>query len=153
LAFDDLHFERRRYHPWTAYQQSKLANLVFAFELDRRLAKMHAHALSLAAHPGYAGTELQTKYAAGTNNPLVALAFRMGARLIAQSPAQGAEPQIRAATDPAARGGDYFGPWGALVGPARRTLASPLARSEHLGRRLWEVSCELTGEALAELGS
>jgi NAD(P)-dependent dehydrogenase (short-subunit alcohol dehydrogenase family) len=154
LVFGDLNFERRRYHPWIAYQQSKLANLAFAFELHRRLSRRGAQALSLAAHPGYAGTALQTKYAdhEGTHR-IVGFAFNLGSRVIAQSPARGARPQIRAATDPRARGGDYFGPWTELIGPPRRTFSSPLARSERVGRELWRVSCELTGETFGELAS
>jgi NAD(P)-dependent dehydrogenase (short-subunit alcohol dehydrogenase family) len=136
IAWDDLGGERR-YRKARAYAQSKLANLLFAFELQRRLAVAGAATVSLAAHPGFAATEI-----IGTG----ALTRSIGERYV-PSPADAALPSLRAATSPGAYGGQYYGPSGrggirgtpVVVAPARRAL------DEGAQRRLWERSVELTG--------
>src|SRR5215207_3321908 len=142
IAFDNLNGDRH-YFRWNTYGQSKLANLLFALELDRRLRREGSTVKSLAAHPGYAATNLQT-----AAPPLVdRLVMKIGNAVIAQSDEMGALPTLFAATEPGLEGGTYVGPDGlseqrghpAIVLPNRR------ARDEETARRLWHVSEELTG--------
>ncbi len=153
LRFDDLQSERR-YAKWGAYGQSKLANLLFALELQRRLEARQADAISVAAHPGYAATNLQTAGARMTGSPVEEWIQTLGNRLLAQSAAMGALPTLYAATAPNVRGGEYFGPDGLAEMRGHPVKVSPNARARdpELARRLWSVSEELTGvhyEALA----
>ncbi len=136
IDFDDLDAERS-YSPIRAYAQSKLANLLFTLELERRFEAAGVDALAAAAHPGSTQTGLQQ------HSRLMAAAVA----LFSQDPAGGARPTLRAATAPDVRGGDYYGPGGfaGMVGaptPARR---SPRARDAAAARRLWEVSEQRTG--------
>jgi NAD(P)-dependent dehydrogenase (short-subunit alcohol dehydrogenase family) len=144
---DDPNFERHPYDRWQAYNQSKLANLLFTFELDRRLRDAGAAVLAVAAHPGYAATELQIRAARARGSRLEALAMAILNALFAQSAAAGAWPILRAATDPAARGGDYFGPsgWRGWRGPAVRVAPAPAARDPDAAARLWRWSETATG--------
>ena len=142
IDFDNLQ-RTKGYHRWGAYGQSKLANLLFAFELDRRLRAAGSPIRSVAAHPGYAATNLQT-----AAPPLVdRLVMKVSNRLIAQSAEMGALPQLYAATYPGLEGGTYVGPDG--IGEQRGypepVGSSGRARDEEVARRLWEVSEELTG--------
>ncbi len=153
VVVDDLFFQRRRYDKWLAYGQSKLANLLFALELDRRLKAKNLDVLSLAAHPGYAATELQTKGPRLSGSSLGEWMMKSGNSLFAQTQERGALPELRALTDPGARAGEYYGPSGfmevagdaVLVAPAKRALDVELARA------LWERSVELTGEDFSGL--
>jgi NAD(P)-dependent dehydrogenase (short-subunit alcohol dehydrogenase family) len=139
MHFDDLSFEKRRYNRWLPYFQSKLANLLFTAELHRRLTAAGADTMALAAHPGGSKTDLGHEGGGFGNRLLKPLDFG------AQSAAQGALPIVRAATDPTAQGGQYYGPrlmvWGQPVveTPSRR------ARNADDARRLWSRSEELTG--------
>ena len=146
IDFDDLQSERS-YGPWRAYQQSKLANLLFTFELQRRLARRGARAIAVAAHPGYAATHLQEVGPRARNARLMTWAVSMGNRLFAQDAAMGALPSLYAATAPDVRGGDYFGPdsWFEMRGHPRRVGTTARARDEQAAARLWSVSEELTG--------
>ena len=137
MRFDDLMGERF-YFRWLAYGQSKLANLLFMRELSRRAGQRLVVA---GAHPGYAATNLQT--APGIAGRVMAL----GNRLIAQSDADGALPQLYAATMPDVRSGEYFGPDGllGLRGAPHRVTPLKAARDDEDARRLWEVSEQLTG--------
>jgi NAD(P)-dependent dehydrogenase (short-subunit alcohol dehydrogenase family) len=142
IAFDNLRGERR-YFRWSAYSQSKLANLMFALELDRRLRAAGSSVKSLAAHPGWSATNLQS-----TGPPkLDALLMVPMNRFYAQSDEMGALPILYAATVPGLEGGTYIGPDGAreMRGYPRRVSPSRTARDEEKARRLWEVSEELTG--------
>ena len=146
MRFDDLHGERR-YFRWTAYGQSKLANLLFALELDRRLRAADSTVKSLAAHPGYAATNLQSA-AAPLLDRLVMVA---GNFIVAQSAEMGTLPILYAATEPDLEGGMYIGPDG--IGEQRGyptpVAPSKAARDDETARRLWEVSEELTGTKFA----
>jgi NAD(P)-dependent dehydrogenase (short-subunit alcohol dehydrogenase family) len=142
IAFDNLNGERR-YFRWNAYNQAKLANLLFALELDRRLRAAGSTVKSIAAHPGYAATNLQSAAA-----PLVdRLVMKVGNALLAQSDEMGALPTLYAATEPGLEGGTYVGPDGIAerAGHPRIVRPSRAARDERTARRLWDVSSELTG--------
>ncbi|MEV4146049.1 SDR family NAD(P)-dependent oxidoreductase [Amycolatopsis sp. NPDC049691] len=140
IHFDDLQWENS-YDRVAAYGQAKLANLMFAYELQRRLAP-HGTTASLAAHPGVARTELMR------NSPAIARAlFPVVAPLFTQSSAAGALPILRAATDPAALGGQYYGPsgLGGYRGRPQVVASTPQSYDAAIQRRLWAVSEELTG--------
>jgi len=143
LDFDDLQGERS-YSRWGAYQQSKLANLMFCFELQRRAVEAGTSLLSLAAHPGYAATNLQ---AAGTDRFYERWFMAIGNRLFAQSAEMGALPTLYAATAPALPGGTFVGPdgRGEQRGHPKIVTAAGKAHDEQAWRRLWDVSEKLTG--------
>jgi NAD(P)-dependent dehydrogenase (short-subunit alcohol dehydrogenase family) len=152
IRFDDLQSERR-YQRWLAYGQSKLANLLFAFELSRRAAVADLDLTSVAAHPGYAATNLQSAGARMEGSGLKEQLAKLGNRLFAQSDAQGALPALYAATMPDVTGGEYFGPDGfsGARGYPTRAHTTKAARDPDLARRLWEVSEELTGVSYERL--
>jgi NAD(P)-dependent dehydrogenase (short-subunit alcohol dehydrogenase family) len=141
IDFADLQSERR-YGRVSAYAQSKLANLMFTYELQRRLTAAAAPAIAVAAHPGSTSTEL-VRHLPG----LLQAAYAATGGLVSQSAAMGALPALRAATDPAARGGEYFGPggWAQLKGDP--VLVSSTGRSHDAAaqQRLWAESERLTG--------
>jgi NAD(P)-dependent dehydrogenase (short-subunit alcohol dehydrogenase family) len=140
INFNDLasalHYDRT-----AAYGRSKLANLLFAYELQRRLTAAGAAAMSLAAHPGYARTAL-------TKNlpPLMQAGSRLVEPVIAQSAAMGALPVLRAATDPEAIGGSYYGPGGLFEfrGAPRVVKSNRTSYDEGVAGRLWSESEQLT---------
>ncbi|MEV6442671.1 SDR family NAD(P)-dependent oxidoreductase [Amycolatopsis sp. NPDC051716] len=139
IHFDDLQWENS-YDRVAAYGQAKLANLMFAYELQRRLAP-HGTTASIAAHPGVARTELVRN-----SPPLLRALFPVVAPLITQSSERGALPTLRAATDPAALGGQYYGPAGpgGYRGRPQVVASSPQSYDAAIQRRLWAVSEELT---------
>jgi protochlorophyllide reductase len=140
LDFDDLQGERR-YDRWRAYGQSKLANVVFAQELQRR----HPQLRSAAAHPGLARTNLQPTSVAANGSQLERLAYRLMGPLF-QSAAQGALPQLFAATAPEAEPGGHYGPseLGGIKGWPKAVPMAKAALDPAQGARLWQVSQELT---------
>ena len=151
IDFDDLMSERS-YRKWSAYSQSKLANLLFAYELQRRLDAADAHAattqtISVAAHPGYAATNLQHVGPRMEGSRLRELVMSLGNRLFAQSDEMGALPQLYAATAPDVRGGDYFGPDGIAEGRGhpKRVDSTAASKDRDVAARLWTLSEELTG--------
>ncbi|WP_410660633.1 oxidoreductase [Amycolatopsis sp. lyj-112] len=147
----DPNFERRAYNPAAAYGQSKLANQVFALELDRKLRAAGEDIISVAAHPGYTWTGLGSGMARSYRNPvvraLVGAGNRIGEVVIAQNARQGTLPQLFAATSAAVEGGDYIGPHGlgGLRGHPVKVRPLPAAKSESLGAALWDVTTKLTG--------
>jgi len=142
IHFDNLHWETG-YVKMKAYRQSKLACLIFAFELQRRLDKAGSYTLSVAAHPGISDTEL------GKHIPkLMYLLFRPLASFYIQKPEHGALPTLMAALGTEVKGGDYYGPTGnsqETKGPPGLARSKSKARDEEMGKRLWSVSEELTG--------
>jgi NAD(P)-dependent dehydrogenase (short-subunit alcohol dehydrogenase family) len=144
MRFEDLQWEKG-YRRWGAYGQAKLANLLFAYELDRRAAAADVDLTSVAAHPGYANTNLQHTSASGSK--LRERAMAIGNRLMSQTAAQGALPQLYAATAPDVQGGSYFGPDGAFEQKGYPKLTASNSRSRNVddARRLWQVSEQLTG--------
>ena len=142
IDFDDLQ-SRRRYRRWRAYSQSKLANLLFAFELERRLRAAGSTIRSLAAHPGWAATNLQSAAPPAIDRVFMAVANRV----FAQSADMGALPTLYAATYPGLEGGTFVGPDGVgeQRGNPKSVRSSSASRDEAVARRLWRVSEELTG--------
>jgi NAD(P)-dependent dehydrogenase (short-subunit alcohol dehydrogenase family) len=156
IDFDDLGAERG-YHKWAAYSQSKLANVLFAMELQRRAEAAGLDLMSIAAHPGWAATNLQRVGPRMTGNRLQEGAAMILNRLVGQSDADGALPILRAATDPTLRGGELLGPSGPfeLRGVPKLVQVANRARDRAVARRLWETSERLTGvryEALESAG-
>ena len=153
IRFDDLQ-SARSYGKWQAYAQSKLANLLFAHELQRRLAAAGAAAISVACHPGYAATNLQTAGPAMENSSIGIALTRMGNVIFAQSAAMGALPTLYAATAPAVQGGDYIGPngWMEARGCPVKVGSSAQSRDQAAAERLWAMSVALTGVDYAALG-
>lgn len=147
LRLDDLLWERRSYSKSGAYAQSKLANMLFAFELDRRLKQAGINAVSLAAHPGYAATNIV--YGGSVHGPdrIWNAMAGMGNALAAQPAAMGALPTVYAATAPGLVGGEYIGPDGfmQLKGHPTVVSCSAKARDAQLAKDLWDVSEKLTG--------
>jgi NAD(P)-dependent dehydrogenase (short-subunit alcohol dehydrogenase family) len=143
IDFDDLNWERRRYWAWGAYAQSKLANLLFTSELQRRLNAVDSPVLSTAAHPGYAATNLQSHSDSGFWELVMG---KLGNNLFAQSAAAGALPTLFAAFADIP-GGSFAGPGGSqgMRGAPRLVGRSKRACDTEVARRLWEVSEELTG--------
>jgi NAD(P)-dependent dehydrogenase (short-subunit alcohol dehydrogenase family) len=136
MDFDNLNAENG-YDKMPAYGQSKLANLLFTFELQRRLETAGSSVVATAAHPGWTGTDLQRHSAL----------IRFLNNFFAQTPPMGALPTLRAAADPQAQGGDYFGPKGfyEMRGYPVKVGTTPAAKNELDARRLWDVSEKLTG--------
>jgi len=146
IDFADLQSERH-YRKWAAYGQSKLANLLFTRELQRRADRAGRSLLSVAAHPGYAATELQGRGPRLQGSRLGVAGAALANRVFAQSDARGALPSLCAATDPDAQGGNYYGPNGLFQGRGlpKRVGTSAAARDDEVASRLWTVSEELTG--------
>ncbi len=142
ISLDDLNWQRRKYRPWSAYQQSKLANLLFTLELQRRLTAAGSAVRAIAAHPGYAATNLQFRSESRVQDRMMSI----GNRLFAQTDEAGARPILFAASQDLP-GASYVGPHGlgehrgypALVG---RTAA---ASDVEMAKRLWILSEGLTG--------
>jgi NAD(P)-dependent dehydrogenase (short-subunit alcohol dehydrogenase family) len=142
IEFDDLHLERA-YQPRRAYRQSKHCNAVFGLELDRRLRAAGLPVKSVLAHPGYTATNLQLSGPTGAMKAFL----RVTNKLVAQNVEKGALPQLYAATMPDVEGGEFIGPDGPFEARGHPTRVEPVerARDPDVGRRLWEVSEELTG--------
>ena len=140
INIEDISYEKRRYLGYTAYSQSKLANLVFMYELQRRLTHVGAQTRSMAAHPGGSKTELVRAKSHGRFAEIRTHLIRP--MLMFQSAEKGALPSLRAALDHTARGGDYYGPGGflELTGPPMPAHASRSSRDPGLGRDLWRYS-------------
>ncbi len=146
MRWDDLQWTRG-YRKWLAYSQSKLANLLFAYELQRRLSAVGAKSISVACHPGYAATNLQAAGARMQGSSFLEATITLANRFFAQSAAMGALPTLYAATAPDVRGGDYIGPSGLGEQWGYPTAVRSNARSHDLEaqRRLWDISEQLTG--------
>jgi NAD(P)-dependent dehydrogenase (short-subunit alcohol dehydrogenase family) len=140
IDFDDLNWERKSYKRWPAYSQSKLANLLFTAELQRRLTEVGSPVIATAGHPGYAATNLQSHSGSGLMNGVMAI----GNRVIAQDENGGALPTLYAAVADIP-GNSYAGPFLDLRGSPRLTRRSKAAKDMAVAARLWDVSEELTG--------
>ncbi|MEY2468278.1 MAG: hypothetical protein QOF21_976 [Actinomycetota bacterium] len=141
LRIDDLFFEKRGYKRWPPYFQSKLANMLFTLETHRRLQAAGKETKALAAHPGGSKTDLGFEGKGVTN-------FGMRpAQLFLQTAHSGAMPFVRAAVDPSAKSGEFYGPMFMIWGRPRVETPSKRARNADDARALWEKSEELTGVA------
>jgi NAD(P)-dependent dehydrogenase (short-subunit alcohol dehydrogenase family) len=136
LDFDDLNWERRKYSAMQAYSDTKIANIYFTLELDRKLKAADIPVLSVAAHPGYTATDLQRH---------VKL-FQIMNKFFAQNTHMGALPTVRAAVDSEAKGGDYYGPGGFMEMRGYPVKVEPIerAKDEDIAKRLWYVSENLS---------
>jgi NAD(P)-dependent dehydrogenase (short-subunit alcohol dehydrogenase family) len=154
IEFDDLQ-AARAYAPWKAYSQSKLAVLMFALELQRRSDAAGWGLTSLAAHPGWALTNLYTNGPASEGTPPVLMRLmRLGTGFFSHSAVRGAGPILFAATSPAALGGGLYGRswlW-EMRGPPAPARIAPQARDAGVAARLWQVSTQLTGQAFGGPG-
>lgn len=144
LNLDDLMTDQG-YTPMKAYTQSKLANLMFAFELDRRLKAAGSPAIAVACHPGYTDTNLQSTGPTGFMKPLLALANK----LVAQRPEAGATPTVLAAAGTEAQRGAYYGPTGRgeMRGPVSDAKVAEHALDQEKQAKLWQMSEALVGHA------
>ena len=146
IDFDNLQGEKK-YNAKLAYSNSKLADVMFAIELNRRLQLANSSLISVAAHPGYSDTHLQFVGPNIEKKWLKKLWFKVGNALIAQSAAKGAWPLLYAACAPNVKGGEFYGPdglWG-LRGNPQKIQGAKKAYDEKIAKKLWEVSIELTG--------
>jgi NAD(P)-dependent dehydrogenase (short-subunit alcohol dehydrogenase family) len=152
LNFSDLDGEES-YDKWRTYGQSKLANLMFAYELQRRLDAAGVETISVAAHPGYASTNLAYVGPDMEGSALMRGAMKLGYRFFAQSAEMGALPSIYAAVHEDVRGGDFIGPSGPLQmwGPPHKVESAPYTHDPSTAGRLWDVSVERTGVDYAAL--
>jgi len=146
IRFDDLQWQHG-YRKWQAYGQSKLANLLFTYELQRRFEAAGARQIAVACHPGYAATNLQAAGPRMAGSSVMESITDLGNRVFAQSAAMGALPTLYAATAPDVRGGDYIGPdgLGELWGPPKKVSSNARSHDAEAARKLWEVSQTLTG--------
>ena len=137
LDFEDLQWEKRKYKKWQAYGDSKIANLYFTYELQRRLGNGNAHVTVAAAHPGWTATDLQ-------RNTLLASGLNY---FFAQQIDMGALPTLYAATSPDVEGAGYYGPSGfrEMKGYPKRVESIPLSHDREIAEKLWAVSEKLTG--------
>ena len=146
MNWDDLQ-SRKKYRKWAAYGQSKLANLLFTYELQRRLEAARKETIAAAAHPGYAATNLQTPGPRMEGSGLMERLSLLGNRLFSQDAATGALPTVYAAAAPDVPGGAYYGPGGFMEawGAPKRVTSNRASHNRQDQTRLWEVSEELTG--------
>ena len=145
INFDDLHWSKG-YSGWGAYFQSKLANLLFTYELERKLKTAGAKAISVASHPGYASTNLQLVSAQMENSSFQENLWKSMNACVAQSAEMGTLPTLYAATNNSIKGGDFIGPrilgW---RGYPKKANSSKRSKDKAVASKLWSVSEELTG--------
>lgn len=147
MDFEDLQGERS-YDKWDAYGQSKLANVLFAYELQRRLTAADLDdVISVACHPGYAATNLQMRTGRESGSRLVLGGMKIANALLGQSAADGALPILYAAIEPGVAGGSYIGPGGFMNmrGAPKPQRSSDRSYDQRSAERLWNVSSDLTG--------
>jgi len=145
IHFDDLQWERG-YSGWAAYRQSKLANLLFGFELERRLRAAGTNATSIVVHPGVANTAL-FQNGPGASNALLRRFMSLLLPIISQTDEQGALPTLYGAVSPEAKGGKFYGPdgWREMKGYPVEVEPEPQAKDLADANRLWTISEQLTG--------
>ena len=146
IHFDDLQLEKG-YNMFASYGQSKMANLLYTFELNRLAQRAGVNLMPVAAHPGMSSTNLATSGIEGHGQSLLAQLTDRMQGLVTQSAYDGSLPTVRAATDPEAAGGDYYGPRDLFeaIGPPVKVGTNDYAKREDVAAQLWQVSEELTG--------
>jgi len=154
IDFDNLD-GAKSYGRWQAYSQSKLANLLFAYELQRRFVAAHASAIAVGCHPGFAATNLQAAGPRMSGSRLSEQFSILGSRLFAQTAAMGALPTLYAATAPEVNGCDYIGPTGlmGMRGAPAKVKSSARSYDATVAAHLWQVSEALTGVSFAGLAA
>lgn len=154
IDFSDLQGDKG-YKEWRAYRQSKLANVLFAYELQRHFETTGATAISVACHPGYAATNLQTVGPVMSGSRLKETVMRLANRLFAQSAVMGALPTLYAALAPEVNGCDYIGPTGlgGMRGTPGKVRSLPASYDRDLARHLWDVSEQLTDVQYSFVGA
>jgi NAD(P)-dependent dehydrogenase (short-subunit alcohol dehydrogenase family) len=154
IQFDDLN-RTRSYGRWDAYGQSKQSNLLFAFELQRRLVAANTSTISVAAHPGYSNTNLQSTSATTSNSSIENFFYATAGSWVAQSAHMGALPQLYAGTSPDIHGGELVGPsrFGGFRGYPEIDTKAQKEYDPKKSLRLWEESVKLTGVDYAPLQS
>jgi NAD(P)-dependent dehydrogenase (short-subunit alcohol dehydrogenase family) len=137
LDFDDINWEKRKYKKMQTYADSKIANIYFTFELQRKLEKAGSKTIAVASHPGWTATELQRH---------VGLLIFLN-RFFSQSIDMGALPTLLAATDAEVKGSDYFGPsgWKEMKGYPKKVKSNELSQDPDIAKKLWTISEGLTG--------
>lgn len=152
MNFTDLMSERS-YSRWRVYGQAKLANLLFTYELQEKLSAAGARAIAVAAHPGYADTNLQTAHAKEVGSGIEERLSTLGNKIFAQSAEQGALPELFAAVAQGVMGGDYYGPDGIAEMRGHPKLVRPTsaAKDPMAAARLWAESVRLTGVTYSQL--
>ena len=147
LDFDDFNWERKRYKKWEAYGNTKLSNLLFTYELQRRLEQTRSGPIAVAAHPGYSSTNLQTAGPDMEGSALNRMVMLASNALFGQPAAMGALPQLYASTMPDVKGGEYYGPDGfqQTRGYPRKVGSSSASRDVATAGKLWALSEKLTG--------
>lgn len=136
LMLEDWNWEKRKYDPWTAYGDSKLANLLFAYELDRKFKLLGSNSLSIAVHPGWVNTNLGR-----TSGKLFQRLDRIGGR----SKMQGILPYLRAISDPELKGGEYIGARWIIIGKPVIVRSSQRSYNKEKADQLWKLSEKITG--------
>jgi len=146
INFDDINSEKK-YGRTSAYGQSKIANLYFAYELNRQLQKTGSSVISLAVHPGYTSTELQQNGPTVGGKSFLSRLYTVTNKIMGQKVEKGVLPMLYAATMEDVHGGDYIGPKGlkGARGYAQRVKSNKRSYDEDIARRLWELSEEMTG--------
>ena len=146
IHFDDLQWEKS-YDRWGAYSQSKLANLLFAYELQRQLSATGSQLISVGCHPGYAATNLQSAGPQMDGSAFKLWMMKLANAIIAQGQDMGALPTLYAAVAADVNGCDYIGPtgMGGMRGYPAKVMSNDKSYDEALAKRLWKVSEELTG--------
>jgi NAD(P)-dependent dehydrogenase (short-subunit alcohol dehydrogenase family) len=153
MDFDDLHREQS-YSKWEAYGQSKLANLLFAYELQRRFNTAEVtDTISVACHPGYAATNLQYRGPEQSGSRLRLAMMKVANAVVAQSAAKGVLPLLYAATGEDVSGGDYYGPSGFknMRGAPELQTSNDASYDEEDAKTLWKTSEELTGVSYSDM--
>jgi NAD(P)-dependent dehydrogenase (short-subunit alcohol dehydrogenase family) len=148
IELEDLNFKTRTYDPMAAYAQSKLANLMYGFELQRRLAAKGSRVTAISCHPGYAATNLQTAgVSMAGGSAFWAAIYKVTNALMAQTAEHGAYPLVLAAADPTAEPGAYYGPtaFQQTRGPVGKSFVDPRAKDERVAKALWEKTEGLVG--------
>ncbi|MGI9566763.1 MAG: oxidoreductase [Nitrosopumilus sp.] len=143
MNFDNFMFEKGSYTIMKAYSKSKLSNLLFTYELQRKFEKFNIDCIAVAAHPGVAKSSL-SKYV--TKKPLYKIGMAIANSIMSQSTSMGVLPEIRASVDPLVKGGDYFGPGGfqELKGHPIKVKSNNASHDLDNAKRLWEISEDLT---------
>lgn len=152
IRFHDLNWEKK-YSRWPAYGQSKIANLYFTYELDKRLKELGKSTLAVAVHPGFSNTNLAYAGYNSEGNSLKSFAIKTTSAIFSQDSMMGSLPSVYAAAALDVKGSDYYGPsgWMEMKGIPKKTRSNKLSHDADVAKRLWDVSVEMTGVDFSQL--